>query len=468
MTFRHRSPLSLALVGLAVVLAAAVAYAAPARAAGPEIGVSDDQVLTYTGGAAADRAIAEWKQNGVDNVRIVVRWNLVAPGARSTRRPAGFNPNDPNQYAWALYDAAVNRAVAAGMTVSLVLTGPAPYWATQQPRRRNGLYLPSPKPYGQVAAAAASHFRGRLERLTLWNEPNIQGWLSPQNKCRGRRCTPVAPHTYRNLVRAAYPAVKRVDRSLEVSVGALAPKGSNLTRPNATERPLVFLRAMGCVNSRLRKIRSGACKRYKPFRADTWSHHPHGLFNAPDQPFRNRDEVDIASLPRLERVLDRLQRLRRFASGRRGRLALILDEYAYQTNPPDRIQGISLRRQDRWMQQGAYIAWKDPRVRNLTQYQWYDEPYHRRRGDWQSGVRFVNGRAKPSLRHFDTPFFVDRRAQRVWGQIRPGGRHVVEVQRRIGKGKFRRLRRVRTDSRGYYAVRTRMPRNASFRFRVVS
>ena len=49
-------------------------------------------------------------------------------------------------------------------------------------------------------------------------------------------------------------------------------------------------------------------------------------------------------------------------------------------------------------------------MRLLTQYQWYDEPL-RRAGStyagWQSGLRFVNGKAKPSLAHFDTPMQVD-------------------------------------------------------------
>jgi hypothetical protein len=468
MTYLRSTPRTIALAGLALLLLATLAGTAPARAAGPEVAVADDRLLLFVRGAEAARAVAEWRADGVDNVRIVVRWSLVARGPKSQRPPAGFDPADPQQYAWALYDSAVDQVRAAGMTVSLIVGGPAPFWATQKPSRRNGAYRPSPARYAQFAAATASHFAGRIERMTLWNEPNIQTWLAPQNKCVRRRCTPVAPDLYRGLVRAAYPAIKRVAPGLDVTVGTLAPRGGDLKRTDSRIRPLVFLRAMGCVNARLRPIRTGSCRRFKPFRADAWSHHPYGLLNPPDRPFRNPDEVNIASLPRLEHVLDRLQSLRRLRSGRRGRLPLILDEYGYQTLPPNPILGVSLRRQDRWLQQGAYLAWRDSRVRNLTQYQWLDQPNVRGGVDWQSGVRFVNGRAKPSLRHFTRPFFVDRRAQRVWGQIRPGGRHLVEVQRRIGKGKFRRLRRVRTDSRGYYAVRTRTPSNASFRFRVIS
>ena len=45
-----------------------------------------------------------------------------------------------------------------------------------------------------------------------------------------------------------------------------------------------------------------------------------------------------------------------------------------------------------------------PRVRNITQYQWRDEPVVARGGGpreyagWQSGLRYVNDRPKPAFR----------------------------------------------------------------------
>jgi hypothetical protein len=82
------------------------------------------------------------------------------------------------------------------------------------------------------------------------------------------------------------------------------------------------------------------------------------------------------------------------------RFGLFLDEYGYQTRPPDKTAGVSPATQDRWLQMAAYRAWRDPRVRLLTQYQWFDEPL--RRADnpfagWQSGLRFFNGKPKPAL-----------------------------------------------------------------------
>ena len=49
---------------------------------------------------------------------------------------------------------------------------------------------------------------------------------------------------------------------------------------------------------------------------------------------------------------------------------------------------------------------------------------------WQSGLRYVGGRAKPALAHFDTPFVLDAVRSRLWGQVRPGGRQTVTVEQR--------------------------------------
>ena len=70
----------------------------------------------------------------------------------------------------------------------------------------------------------------------------------------------------------------------------------------------------------------------------------------------------------------------------------------------------------------------------LTQYQWFDEPL-RRAGSpfagWQSGLRFLNGKPKPALAHFDTPMQLDAARSRLWGQARPGGAQTVRVERQL-------------------------------------
>src|SRR3954451_21342150 len=82
-----------------------LAVAAPARAAGPEIGVADDRIL-MAGGEQADRVVAEWQANGVDVVRLF---------AQSTRI---------ERWGWSELDASVARVRAAGMEPILTVVGP--------------------------------------------------------------------------------------------------------------------------------------------------------------------------------------------------------------------------------------------------------------------------------------------------------------------------------------------------------
>ena len=75
----------------------------------------------------------------------------------------------------------------------------------------------------QVAPASATSLTiGEVDRYILWNEPNLVSWLQPQASCVHRRCTPVAPHLYRGLVRAAYPAIKAADPGAEVLIGTMS------------------------------------------------------------------------------------------------------------------------------------------------------------------------------------------------------------------------------------------------------
>ena len=457
-------------LALAVLLAALLlaAGAASAHAAGPEVGVADDRLL-LEGGADPDRVVEEWKANGVDVVRIFALWTRIAPA----RRPAGFdgaNQHAPG-YEWGRLDQAVRRVRGAGLKVMLTVSGPGPVWTSRSPGRGNPRFKPDPAKYADFATAVARRYGADVDRYVLWNEPNLPSWLQPQASCVRRRCTPVAPHLYRGLVRAAYPAVKAADPDAEVLIGAMSSRGQELRARNSTLRPMLFVRALGCVSGSYRKLRTGYCKRFKPARADGFAFHPHGTLTSPDRAYRNRDDVNLASLGRLESALDRLQRAGRLRPTTR-RFNLFLDEYGYQTRPPDRYAGVSLATQDRWLQRAAYRAWRDPRVRLLTQYQWYDEPL-RRAGSpfagWQSGLHFISGRAKPALAHFDTPMQVDAPRSRLWGQARPGDAQTVTVERRArGAKRYTAIARLRTDARGYWTLKRRLSRGARYRFRTAA
>jgi hypothetical protein len=435
--------------------------AAAAHARSTEIGITDDRIL-LPGGPAADRAVAEWQQLGVDNVRIFANWRQIAPKTR----PAGWDPGNPATpgYQWFYVDQAVTRVRRAGMSVTLTITGPGPVWTSSKPKRRQPAYKPRPSAYAAFAKAVALRYGANVDRYILWNEPNIHTWLMPQASCKRGRCTPVSPHVYRGLVRAAYPAIKAADPGAKVIIGALSPRGQRLRNAKTVMRPLLFLRRLGCRSDGFKRIRSGSCRRFKPATGDGFAIHPYSGTLAPEKSHPNKDDVALASVSRLTKTLDKLQRRGALKATTR-RFGVYVDEYGYQTRPPDKIAGIWLFTQDNWLQRAAYVAWRNPRIRLFTQYLWRDEPRHGGYGGWQSGLRYANGHKKPSLAHFDTPFVLDAKRARIWGQVRPGGRQTVTIQsRRKSAKQWRKVATVTTDGRGYFALKRKVSSKLVYRF----
>ena len=462
------SRLAASLVVLAAVAVAGLGPGASRAAAAPsmEIGVADDRLLFAHPDLAAATA-DEWRASGVDVVRIFARWGAFAPSPSARTRPAGFDPANPDDpgYDWRALDRAVGTVTAAGLRVMLTVTGWGPVWGSEFPVRRNPRYTPDPARFADFATAVARRYGGAVDRYVMWNEPNVAQWLQPQAACTRSRCVPYAPHHYRRLARAGAAAVRAADPGAEILVGSLAPRGTSGRATNGNTRPLTFLREMGCVTRSYRRTRSGRCRGFSPVSADGLAYHPHGLRLSPTQPDRVPDQAQLADIGQVISATDRITR----AGGidaRGGRLPLWLDEYAYQTRPPDRILGVSPSLQSRWMQQGSYLAWRNPRVRNLTWYVWRDEPVGPGGGGWQSGLRYRSGRAKPALAAFAHPFWAFRRkprTARLWGQVRPGGATSVTIERRSG-GAWRPVAQLQTDAWGGFRRDVRITRTTTFRF----
>jgi hypothetical protein len=390
---------------------------------------------------------------GVDRVRVSAFWNGNAPDASSRTKPPGFNganPSDP-RYRWPALDRVVASAAAHHLKIMLTISTPAPMWATTG-RRRNNVWLPSTSEYADYAGAVAARYGASVDHYGISNEPNQGGWLQPQSDRHGL----ISPHHYRAMVRAAYPRIKAADPDSTVLIDNLAPTGTGKHGRRKPIRPLAFMRAMACVNSHWRPTRRGRCRNFKPIPTDAIGHHPYQFFLPPSHPSRNRNDAGIGDSRRLLRALDRLVRAGRIVPSHGRRLNVFYTEFGYQTFPPDPFAGISLRRQSRWLQEAAYIAWRTPRIRSINQFRLTDGPI-RGRGiaayrEFQSGLLFANRHKKPAYRSFPNPFVIS--GHRAWGQVRPGGRHTVTLQRRASRrARFRRVRRIRTDGRGYFSVR---------------
>jgi hypothetical protein len=425
----------------------------------------DDQALLGTPIGQIDSTLGQMEGLGADRVRISAFWSDIAPAPTSTVQPARFDPSYPYapEYRFAALDRAVGTAASHHLKVLISLSTPIPYWASQEPSKKNSVWKPAPAKFAAFAYAVAARYGAVADQFAILNEPNQGAWLQPQS-IGGK---PVAPHLYRALVRAGYPAIKLAAPKATVLVGELAPSGRNdpgVTRPI---RPLEFLRQMGCRDARFHAVRSGRCKGFKPVPLDALGHHPYALFQSPFRRSRFRDDAAIGDWRRLEQTVDRLVARRALKPSGSRRFPIYYTEFGYQTDPPDPFAGIPLARQARWLQDAAYVAWRTPRVKGLNQFRLSDG---RIRGkgplafrEFQSGLRFANGKPKPALAPFPNPIVVRRGL--VWGQVRPGAGHSVTIERRApGSRTFRRVSSMRTNAQGYFQKRV-APRAGSYRFR---
>jgi hypothetical protein len=206
--------------------------------------------------------------------------------------------------------------------------------------------------------------------------------------------------------------------------------------------PVDFIRGMG---------RAGA-------RIDAYAHHPHPLSPA-ETPFTGGcSHCETISMATLERLVDAV----RSAFGTRTRIWLT--ELGFQTNPPDRILGVTWARQARSVAEAQRRAYEARGVDLLIQYLMRDEP---KLGAWQSGLETVSGRVKPAMRSFELPLAQVRRkgtATTVWGQVRPGtGARKYLLQRRVD-GRWTPVGGPGTTSgRGYFTRTVRADKGTQLR-----
>jgi hypothetical protein len=348
-------------------LVATLSTAAPAHAA-IELGVQDDPLVVRLpsafGGFGAARLLPPAKVDAalsalrVDTVRINVPWSSVAGARAGARLELG------------LYDLAVDRERAAGRRVQMTLSGPAPRWATGN--HRVSAYKPDARRYAAFVHAVAAHFRGRVARYSIWNEPNWWNLLRPRRD---------AVRIYRRLYLRGSRAVKAADPAAKVLIGELAPLG----QPEAATPPLRFLRRLTCSDRSWRRARR--CPRLV---ADGFALHPYSLRWAPDYPGPHPDDVTIGSLRRLTLALDRLARRRALGTRRGGSLQLYLTEWGYHA----RSARVREPQRSAYVRRGLALAARVRRVRQIVWYQLAGPPAAAH-VHWDTGLLGPRGRRRP-------------------------------------------------------------------------
>lgn len=165
----------------------------------------------------------------------------------------------------------------------------------------------------------------------------------------------------------------------------------------------------------------------------------------------------------------------------RRRLPIYLTEYGYETNPPNPYRGVPPTTQAAYLDEAEYLAWLDPRVRALSQFELRDSAPNRafRAGTvrywstFQTGLEYLDGRDKPALDAYALPIFIA--APRfepggtvaVWAMLRPaanGTAQRAQIQWRSPPGAWRTLALVRThDASGVLLSAVRPPASGLIR-----
>jgi hypothetical protein len=457
----------------AIVLAASLfaSQVAPASASSTQQAMFEPSQQLFVDPASTLQKLREF---GVDIVRVSVRWSAIAPNPVSRTRPRRFNAANPGAYPkgiWGQLDYIVTLAQADGMTVNFQVGDAAPVWATSPGAPGNKPYqnwAPSAGEFGQFVRAVATRYSGSyvppgsatpLPRVTswaIWNEPNYGPSLAPQG-LPGNLSVEHSPAMYRGLVDAAWTALHATGHGGDtILFGEVAPRGyPNPEAPTATfgvfsgMKPLVFLRALYCVDSGYNQLRGTAaslrgCPTTAAGSAAFRSQHP-GLFGATgfaDHPYTRwyqpnieaHPDADYTSLPELgalERTLDRLVRVYHGTT----RFPIYNTEYGYITSPPKHptklLPIIPQSTAAYYLNWAEYISWRNPRLRTTNQYLLSDPAPALKSNDWggfASGLLSYrgDGKGRPKATYYAyrlplyLPVTTGRRGSslEVWGCLR--------------------------------------------------
>jgi hypothetical protein len=494
MTHTRPRPAHLVLVLAALLGLLAVLRPAAAHASTDQVSImQDDDQLLYRGNATRDQTLQAMKKLGVDAVRVTVLWNVVAQGIKSHGHFDGANPRSYRKANWDRYDELDKSANRLGIGVYFDVTGPGParFMGKTKDRSIAAAYKPKPTEFYKFVKAVGKRYSGTYRdenygRTTLpavrwwaiWNEPNQGAWLAPQY-LHGR---PYSPQLYRELYLRGHLALAQTGHGRDlILAGETAPLGSTGTGARSPMRPKKFIRELFCLQPNLTPYsgsaaRSRGCglfQRFGGWPMYGWAHHPYTKKLAPTARDSNPDSITFANIGDLGTLLDTVAaKTHDIQTG----APVFLTEFGYETNPPDRFAGIPLDQQAAWINQGDFIAYKNPRIASNAQFLFKDQAPLKKftknsKRYWftyQSGLRSGDGKAKPAYAAYAMPFNMQplppgpggAGQYEAWGQLRflangvPSTGQTVLIQfRPQGSPTWSNVTSLTgTDSLGYFDV----------------
>jgi len=376
--------------------------------------------------ATRDAAFDQTVEAAGTIARLGVDWAGLTHG-----QPA--SPTDPGDpaYDFSTLDAAVQDASERGLTV-LMTVAHAPAFAEGPDRPGaavGGTWKPDPSAFGEFAHALAARYSGtfsglpRVRYFQAWNEPNLGDFLAPQYEGGNA----VAADRYLSLLNAFYDQVKAVNPDDVVLTAGTAPYGD--PPGGSRTRPLIFLRHLLCLNSKLKKD-TGCGERA---RFDVLAHHPIDTSGGPTVHALSPNDASTPDFREVVRTLRAAEHAH--TVGTPGRHPAWATEIWWESNPPDPQEGVALHRQARWLSQALYLLWRQGASVVLNLRVMDGPPSAAGYPHNASGISFEDGTHKPSFTAWRFPFVVTRQSDsklRAWGKAPAAGRLVIQAESGAG------------------------------------
>jgi len=295
-------------------------------------GISDNELIHQTAKGQA-RTLARMRSIGINSVRFDADWDWVQFGGQDS-------------FDWTLLDREVHSALAAHMSVDLVIDG-CPPWAAA--KGASGDSEPSPASAAQFAAwagdVAQRYGPQGVKYYEIWNEPNDSKFWQPK----------VNPAFYAKMLTASYKAIKKAEKNAYVIAGGLAP----VTNAHGSMSAISFLNSM---------YAHGA----KPY-FNAIATHPYSFPALPDtyEPWSAWSQMSQTS-PSLRGVMARYK-----DSGK----PIWITEFGAPSDGPNGVgaygeaaelkQAITLSKSTRWIAAIYIYSWQDLGTKKWTNADWF-------------------------------------------------------------------------------------------------
>jgi hypothetical protein len=354
---------------LVVILLMAVPAAAVKATPRMPVGFFDDPSFRWSTSWATNLRTASSVHASI--IHVLADWSQIAP-----QKPA--NPLDGSDPVYELsdIDQVVRTAPKYGLQVLITITG-APKWANGgQTPNHPPTHLSDLTDFAHMLAARYNGHRpgfGVVTRWSVWNEPNLQLFLTPQFNASGKI---VSPQEYVKLWMAAYAGIKAGNPSALVAAGETSNRGHNHPTGLGSDSvaPATFANLVAKAAPQL------------PMAA--WAEHPYPQFPRPSA-------TQTATYPEV-----RLTNIDKFGASLQQwfhkRVPIWITEWAEQTSPELHPFGVSYAQQAQDVKTALQLAQASPYVEMFVWFIFRDSTNK----TWFSGIEKKTGEKKPAYGAF--------------------------------------------------------------------